>query len=762
MKNRIKILHIEDSLKDSELIHAIIESGGIDHDYYQTDNEKDFIGILEKGNIDIILSDFNLPDFSGSEAFMIAREKYSKIPFIFVSGTIGEDYAINAMVNGATDYVFKSKLERLVPAIKRAMRETELNLSTGKALEELKAASFYSRNLIEANLDPMVTISSKGKITDVNKSTEQITGVSRDRLIGTDFADYFTEPEKARTGYEQVFSKGIVKDYPLTMVNVTGDKRDVLYNATIYKNETGEDQGVFAVAHDITERKKNELALLESKEKWRRLVENIPDYIALLDRDARYLFLNHYAEGYSEKNVIGKKLFEFITGESQEIAIWNFETCIKSRMNKKFEYTTSELSGESSIYEATFVPFFENEILSFVMAIIRDISKLRKEEEALRHAKEMAEASDKLKTAFLNNISHEVRTPLNGILGFSEIVTETDLSEAGKKEALSMLHESSDRLLNTITNYMDISLIASGNLSLLEKNYIPGKVLTGIFDKFKTICTDKKLELFLEIPEQSDYISVNSDPEIFRKIMIHLLNNAVQFTNKGSIQFGYSISDRNLEFFVKDSGIGIAKESFSAIFEHFIKEGRDPSRFSEGSGLGLSIAKGMCEILGGKIRVESEIGKGSCFCFSFPYLKESVIPHSIRLDSETKKILSGASILVAEDDKVNFFYMQALIKQSTDSTICHASNGTEAVALYKANPDIVLILMDIKMPEMDGYEATRQIKLINKDIPVIAITGYAMTGDEEKIRMAGCDGYLSKPISKKRLLEKMAEYVSLY
>jgi PAS domain S-box-containing protein len=762
MKNRIKILHIEDSLKDSELIHAIIESGGIDHDYYQTDNEKDFIGILEKGNIDIILSDFNLPDFSGSEAFMIAREKYSKIPFIFVSGTIGEDYAINAMVNGATDYVFKSKLERLVPAIKRAMRETELNLSTGKALEELRAASFYSRNLIEANLDPMVTISSKGKITDVNKSTEQITGVSRDRLIGTDFADYFTEPEKARTGYEQVFSKGIVKDYPLTMVNVTGDKRDVLYNATIYKNETGEDQGVFAVAHDITERKKNELALLESKEKWRRLVENIPDYIALLDRDARYLFLNHYAEGYSEKNVIGKKLFEFITGESQEIAIWNFETCIKSRMNKKFEYTTSELSGESSIYEATFVPFFENEILSFVMAIIRDISKLRKEEEALRHAKEMAEASDKLKTAFLNNISHEVRTPLNGILGFSEIVTETDLSEAGKKEALSMLHESSDRLLNTITNYMDISLIASGNLSLLEKNYIPGKVLTGIFDKFKTICTDKKLELFLEIPEQSDYISVNSDPEIFRKIMIHLLNNAVQFTNKGSIQFGYSISDRNLEFFVKDSGIGIAKESFSAIFEHFIKEGRDPSRFSEGSGLGLSIAKGMCEILGGKIRVESEIGKGSCFCFSFPYLKESVIPHSIRLDSETKKILSGASILVAEDDKVNFFYMQALIKQSTDSTICHASNGTEAVALYKANPDIVLILMDIKMPEMDGYEATRQIKLINKDIPVIAITGYAMTGDEEKIRMAGCDGYLSKPISKKRLLEKMAEYVSLY
>jgi PAS domain S-box-containing protein len=762
MKNRIKILHIEDSLKDSELIHAIIESGGIDHDYYQTDNEMDFIGILEKGNIDIILSDFNLPDFSGSEAFMIAREKYSKIPFIFVSGTIGEDYAINAMVNGATDYVFKSKLERLVPAIKRAMRETELNLSTGKALEELRAASFYSRNLIEANLDPMVTISSKGKITDVNKSTEQITGVSRDRLIGTDFADYFTEPEKARTGYEQVFSKGIVKDYPLTMVNVTGDKRDVLYNATIYKNETGEDQGVFAVAHDITERKKNELALLESKEKWRRLVENIPDYIALLDRDARYLFLNHYAEGYSEKNVIGKKLFEFITGESQEIAIWNFETCIKSRMNKKFEYTTSELSGESSIYEATFVPFFENEILSFVMAIIRDISKLRKEEEALRHAKEMAEASDKLKTAFLNNISHEVRTPLNGILGFSEIVTETDLSEAGKKEALSMLHESSDRLLNTITNYMDISLIASGNLSLLEKNYIPGKVLTGIFDKFKTICTDKKLELFLEIPEQSDYISVNSDPEIFRKIMIHLLNNAVQFTNKGSIQFGYSISDRNLEFFVKDSGIGIAKESFSAIFEHFIKEGRDPSRFSEGSGLGLSIAKGMCEILGGKIRVESEIGKGSCFCFSFPYLKESVIPHSIRLDSETKKILSGASILVAEDDKVNFFYMQALIKQSTDSTICHASNGTEAVALYKANPDIVLILMDIKMPEMDGYEATRQIKLINKDIPVIAITGYAMTGDEEKIRMAGCDGYLSKPISKKRLLEKMAEYVSLY
>jgi CheY-like chemotaxis protein len=308
---------------------------------------------------------------------------------------------------------------------------------------------------------------------------------------------------------------------------------------------------------------------------------------------------------------------------------------------------------------------------------------------------------------------------------------------------------------------MDISLLTSGNISVHKNNFIPVQILRKISDKYKTICSNRKLELFLKIPEQTDKLSVNSDPEIFQKILSHLLNNAIKFTEKGSINYGYTIHKNELEFFVKDTGIGIGKESLNSVFEHFVKEDRGPLILTEGSGLGLSIAKGLIDIIGGNIRVESELGVGSCFYFTIPLIKDTEITLSGTSGREHKKITGGASILVAEDDEINFFFLKTLLTRETRAIVLHASNGREAIALFKANPGIVLILMDIKMPEIDGLEATRQIKLIKQDVPVIAITAYIMAGDEERVLGAGCDGYLAKPINKKILLEKMAEFVEI-
>jgi CheY-like chemotaxis protein len=392
---------------------------------------------------------------------------------------------------------------------------------------------------------------------------------------------------------------------------------------------------------------------------------------------------------------------------------------------------------------------------------MRDITDRKNVTEALKLAKDKAETSDKLKTEFLNNISHEVRTPLNGILGFAEIMSEPDLSEEDKKDSLFMLHESSDRLLNTITNYMDISLITSGSLSVHKKDFIPGQVLRRIFDNFNPICFNRHLELTLEIPEKADNLSVNSDPEILHKIISHLMNNAVKFTEKGNISFGYTIFKGEFEFFVKDTGIGIGKESINSVFNRFIKEDRGPSKITEGSGLGLSIAQGMSEVIGGKIRVESEVGVGSCFFLTIPVKEQVETPLSPTPHKDFRKVTNGLLILVAEDDETNFYYLNALLSREIGSKVLHASTGREAIGLFKANPGINLILMDIKMPEIDGLEATRQIKLLKKDVPIIAITAYAMSGDEDKVMAAGCDGYLSKPISRKRLLEKMAEFINI-
>jgi signal transduction histidine kinase len=396
-----------------------------------------------------------------------------------------------------------------------------------------------------------------------------------------------------------------------------------------------------------------------------------------------------------------------------------------------------------------------------IIGSMHDITDRKNVTEALKIAKDKAEASDNLKTSFLNNISHEVRTPLNGILGFAEIMSQPDLSDEDKEESLLMLRESSDRLLNTITNYMDISLLTSGSLSVHRRDFSPAKILKRIYDNFEAICSTRKLRFLLKISEEAVNLTINSDPEIFQKIISHLLNNAVKFTEHGSIDFGYHIHENEIVFFVKDTGIGIGKESIEIVFEKFSKEDRGQQKITEGSGLGLSIAKGMTEIIGGRIRAESVLGEGSYFYVSLPVEPK---PSLIRPDvpkKDEKTIEHGDLILIAEDDDTNFFYLNALITRETAAKVLRAANGREAIEVYKENPGINLILMDMKMPEIDGFEATRQIKQLNPKVPVIAITAYAMSGDEDRIIAAGCDGYISKPINKRSLLDKMKEFIEI-
>jgi len=392
---------------------------------------------------------------------------------------------------------------------------------------------------------------------------------------------------------------------------------------------------------------------------------------------------------------------------------------------------------------------------------MHDITDRNNVTEALKLAKEKAEASDRLKTEFLNNISHEVRTPLNGILGFAEIISMPDLSEEEKKDSVAMLFESSNRLLNTITNYMDISLIASGSLTVNKKDCKPSEILRRIYNNFEAACSNKHVDFILEIPGHHENFVMNSDLEICQKIISHFIDNAIKFTEKGSIRFGFNLISGDIEFFVKDTGIGINMDSYNSIFDRFFKDSQHPYKVTEGSGLGLSISRGMSDAIGGKIRLDSTPGAGSSFYLTIP-AKTDKETHSPDVPVKDKKdVGKGSLILVAEDDETNFYYLNALLTRETGAKILHAANGREAIDLFKANRDINLILMDIKMPEIDGFEATRQIKLIDKNVYIIAITAYAMSGDEERIISAGCDGYLSKPINRKSLLEKVAEFIKI-
>jgi PAS domain S-box-containing protein len=297
MAESLRVLILEDNPADTELVQFELEEAGFAFIAKVVVTEEDYVSALQDFSPDLILSDYDLPKYDGASALVEAKRKCPDTPFILVTGAVTEDRAIDILTQGAKDYVLKSRLEqRLVPAVRRALAEAEEHRSRKQAQEELKAASLYSRSLIESSLDPLVMISPEGKVTDVNKATEEITGVTREQIIGSDFSDYFTEPEKARAGYKKVFSQGSVRDYPLAVRHITGHITEVLYNATVYENGKGEVQGVFAAAHDVTGLKKVEEELREA---YRRLNEK--DKIRTEERQAEIEARKKVEEALREK-----------------------------------------------------------------------------------------------------------------------------------------------------------------------------------------------------------------------------------------------------------------------------------------------------------------------------------------------------------------------------------------------------------------------------------------------------------------------------
>ncbi|MEI7492754.1 MAG: PAS domain S-box protein [Bacteroidota bacterium] len=392
-----------------------------------------------------------------------------------------------------------------------------------------------------------------------------------------------------------------------------------------------------------------------------------------------------------------------------------------------------------------------------MLASFEDITERKRIFSYLREAKEKAEAGNRLKTAFMNNISHELRTPLNGILGFASLVVQSDISQEEKEQFYSLIKQSSDRLLRTITNYMDISLLASGNIEVSRKSFDLHKLLRHVYEKFLPLFTDKNLELKLGIPLKSETLFVVSDPELLKTIFSHLLDNALVFTGEGLICLGYQKSTRAIEFYVSDTGVGINAESIPLIFESFI-QGKDvPQEGKEGSGLGLAIAQGCAKLLNGEIRVESELGKGSAFYLSIPDIgatEDLPLPEETYITPGDK---ANPVILVAENDAANFQLIEVMLRGSGVRVIA-ACNGKEAVDICRDNDQISLVLMDMKMPVLDGFEATRQIKSFRQNLPVIAVTAFALSGDEKRAIEAGCNDYLAKPFVKPVLLNKLKRH----
>ncbi len=399
------------------------------------------------------------------------------------------------------------------------------------------------------------------------------------------------------------------------------------------------------------------------------------------------------------------------------------------------------------------------EITHFV-AVKEDITEKKALFEELVITKEKAQESDQLKTAFLNNISHEIRTPFNGILGFLSLINEKDITTEEREQYIDIINMSAERLLNTINDIVEISTIQAHQTKVVKAISYISNLTERLFEKHKTEAEKKGLKLILNHQFLNHDGCFYTDEGKLFSVLTNLLNNAIKFTKSGSVVFGYEKSGDNVRFYVKDTGVGIQSHKKQTIFERFMQGDVSNTREFEGSGLGLSIAKAYVELLEGTIWLESEPGKGTVFYVEIPF--QAVIFKKANnltgISSPSNDDQQKPVILFAEDDDINFDFTNVLLRMA-NYTVIRAHTGAEAIRFCRNHPEISLILMDIKMPDTNGYVATSEIRIFNPDVPIIAVTAYSQPGDEKRALEAGCNSMLTKPVSRHTLLNTVNSFL---
>ncbi|SDW10027.1 PAS domain S-box-containing protein [Lutibacter oricola] len=466
--------------------------------------------------------------------------------------------------------------------------------------------------------------------------------------------------------------------------------------------------------------------------------------------DANQAAINFY--GYTFKELTSMKISEINTLPVEETKSKIKDVLVNSSKHFYFKHKLANNTiKDVEVHVEKIIVEGEEQLYS----IIYDLSELKKTKKELIKAKEKAEESDRLKSAFLANMSHEIRTPMNGILGFSELLKNPKLSGNLQQEYIKIIEKSGHRMLNIINNIIDISRIESGLMKVKLEDSNINKQVEYIYKFFSPEAEAKGIKLAINNQLPAAKSIINTDSEKVYAILTNLVKNAIKYTNKGTIVFGYTKKDNYLEFYVQDTGIGIPENRKKAVFERFIQADIADKMARQGAGLGLSISKAFVKILGGDIWVESEENVGSTFYFTLPYnnktTKEKLVnttPISNNVGTKT----NGLKVLIAEDDEISETLLSIALKDIS-SEIIRVKNGIEAIKKVKNTPDIDLVLMDIQMPRMSGYEATLEIRKFNKNIKIIAQTAFGLSGDREKAINVGCNDYISKPINKNELLK---------
>ncbi len=619
--------------------------------------------------------------------------------------------------------------------------------------------SHYVRNLVEASLDPLIVISKLGKITDMNEAFMKATDKTRKQLLHTEFSIYFTDPEKACEVYKEVFKKGFVFNYPLTIIDHTDT--EVMFNGAVYKDDNGNVLGAVVVARVVTEQRRIEKELREA-------IENaeIAKIIAEKEKEKAEV-AKTVAEAEKEKAEIARLLAQK-EKEKAEIARLaaqkekeNAEIArlLAQREKEKAEIARLAAQKEKEKAEIARIIAQHEKDRAEIATIIAEEAQNKAELATIvaENATIIAEDAVKSKQQFLSNMSHEIRTPMNAIIGFTKVLLKTDLS-IKQAEYLNAIKMSGDALIVLINDILDLAKVDAGKMTFEQNPFKLKASIASMLHLFEPKIEEKNLKLIKEYDKRIPDVLLG-DPVRLHQIILNLVSNAVKFTSEGSITVSVNLLSEDedkvkIQFSVKDTGIGIKPEKINGIFENFQQASSGTSRIYGGTGLGLAIVKQLIVPQGGSVSVASTLNEGSDFSFILDFQKTNATNTTDIEIMEQDTAKKNIRVLVVEDIALNQLLMKTLLDDfGFERDI--ASNGKIAIEKLAQN-QYDIILMDLQMPEMNGFQATDHIRNVLKlDIPIIALTADVTTVDLAKCKAVGMNDYIAKPVDERLLYSKI-------
>lgn len=771
----IKILAIDDHQDNLVTLKAILQDAIPYAILYTALNGPKGIELAITNDPDVILLDIVMPDMDGFEVCrqLKADERVSGIPVIFLTDLGGDRKSrFKALEVGAEAFLSKPIDEAELTAQIKAMiiikkhyqqqkdEKQYLNAlieertqSLKKELSERKQAEellYQSNELTNSMLQTipfgMDIVDEEGNILFISDNLKNLCGKE---VLGQKCWDLYRDDKKQCCTCP--LKKGItVRETNIYETNgVLGGKTfQISHTGMIYKGK----KAMLEIFQDFTEKKESEKRI----QLMARSLESISECVTVTDNEDLIIyvnksFLNTY--GYTYEEIIGQSTSKLHSPDIEydhvrDILPQTIEGGWRGEiMNCRKDGTLFPILLSTSIIKDD----GGNPIALIGVAI--DITDMRKSRQELIEAKELAEESNNLKTAFLNNMSHEIRTPMNHIMGFAGLMSEADSAE--KDSYAEIILKSSNQLLSLIENVIQLSRLQSERVLLEIQEFNPANLINYVIRNFESNGFKNGNTLQFEIPDELLQFSAFSDMEKIRQIIINLTTNSLIYTFQGRIQIGFNVDSNEMTFFVKDTGIGIPYKEQQKIFDSFYRGENALSLVIGGTGLGLSIVKKLVESLNGRINVESELGKGSIFSFTVPLQYVSATEKNLGINDKLKK-MDELSILIVDDEVVNCLYLEILLRNSVKS-VDHAINGKIALDMVGKN-SYDMIIMDLRMPWMDGIETTITIKKDYPNIPIIALTAYTSTEDKEQAREAGCDDFIAKPVKKEIIFDAIRKY----